>query len=72
MENYRPRIAIIGGTGKVGRDVVQQALQANYLVRMLVRNPARLSISDEQLEVVEGDVREAGTITNLQGLRYRH
>ncbi|WP_157283047.1 NAD(P)H-binding protein [Paenibacillus assamensis] len=32
-------IAIIGGTGKVGRVIVKEALSEGYKVRLLARNP---------------------------------
>lgn len=37
------KIAIIGGTGKVGRYIATKALQKEYQVRLLVRNPERLA-----------------------------
>lgn len=50
------KIAIIGGTGKVGRRLATKALENGYQVRMLVRNPKRLMISDNRMEIVEGNV----------------
>ncbi|WP_428912138.1 NmrA family NAD(P)-binding protein [Niallia sp. Krafla_26] len=37
MDNSN-KIAIIGGTGKVGRHIASRALEKEYQVRMLVRN----------------------------------
>ena len=35
------RILVVGATGSIGRHVVQQALEAGYAVRVLVRSPGR-------------------------------
>lgn len=37
------KIAIIGGTGKVGRRIATKALESGYQVRMLVRDPKKRS-----------------------------
>lgn len=33
------KIAVIGGTGKVGRYIASESLKNGYQIRMLVRNP---------------------------------
>lgn len=48
------KIAIIGGTGKVGRHIAARALEKGYQVRMLVRNPEKLTFRDARVEIVEG------------------
>jgi putative NADH-flavin reductase len=59
------KIAIIGGTGKVGRHIASKALENGYQVRMLVRNPKKLTFSDNRVEIVEGDVQNLEDIQNL-------
>ncbi|MFV2046194.1 NAD(P)-dependent oxidoreductase [Metabacillus sp. YM-086] len=59
------KIAIIGGTGKVGRYLASRALENGYQVRMLVRNPAKLSFRDERIEIVEGNVQNLEDIQKL-------
>ncbi|MBO8191624.1 SDR family oxidoreductase [Streptomyces oryzae] len=39
------RITVLGATGRVGRQVVQQALDAGHAVTAVVRNPERLPIA---------------------------
>ncbi|WP_225445852.1 NAD(P)-dependent oxidoreductase [Paenibacillus arenosi] len=58
-------IAIIGGTGKVGRAIVKQALSEGYSVRMLARNPERVSVTHERLDVVQGDAQDAHIYAKL-------
>lgn len=50
------QIALFGGSGKTGRQFLQQALDKGYRIKALVRNPAALSISHPFLEVIKGDV----------------
>lgn len=49
------RIAVFGGTGRVGGRFLEYALAAGHTVRALVRDPARLAPRD-RLEVLSGDV----------------
>ncbi|NOY09476.1 MAG: SDR family oxidoreductase [Spirochaetes bacterium] len=56
MEN---RILIFGATGGTGRQLVRQALSLGYKVTAFVRDPARLKVSDDNLSVFTGDVRNA-------------
>ncbi len=59
------KIALIGGTGKVGRYIATKALQNGYQVRMLVRNPDKLTLRDNRIEIVEGNVQNFENIQKL-------
>ena len=59
------KIALIGGTGKSGTYLTQDLIKRNYKIKMLLRNPSRLSIDPSQIEIVEGNVREFETIHTL-------
>ncbi|MET3322721.1 UNVERIFIED_ORG: putative NADH-flavin reductase [Peribacillus simplex] len=59
------KIAIIGGTGKVGRHIAARALENGYQVRMLVRNPEKLTFRDARIEIVEGNVQNLEDIRKL-------
>jgi len=59
------KIAIIGGTGKVGRHIATHAIQKGYHVRMLVRNPERLLYTNEKIEIVKGQVQDIDSIREL-------
>ncbi|AZK48441.1 NAD(P)-dependent oxidoreductase [Paenibacillus lentus] len=63
--NNNEIVAIIGGTGKVGRYVAAAALRQGYRVRMLVRNPDRLVNQDNRIEVIKG---HADNISDLRQL----
>jgi len=58
-------IAILGGAGKAGRPLVQQALDAGYRVRVLVRRPEALDIRHERLEIRAGDARDPDALRGL-------
>ncbi|MFZ5828410.1 MAG: NAD(P)-dependent oxidoreductase [Bacillota bacterium] len=59
------KIAIFGGTGPTGQHLVEQALEQGHEVRVLVRNPEKLKIRHERLELVQGDARDAATVDRL-------
>ena len=59
------KIAIIGGTGKAGRSLVNQIVKKEYPLRILVRNPEKLKISGKQIEVIKGDARSIESIQTL-------
>src|SRR5215211_1085557 len=47
----RMKLTVFGATGRVGGDVVRQALDAGYEVTAVVRDPARFEVSHPALEV---------------------
>lgn len=59
------KIAIIGGTGKVGRYIASTAIKKGFRVRMLVRNPETLVYRDDDLEIVEGQIQDFEAIRKL-------
>jgi len=63
--NHSYKIAIIGGTGTVGRHIAKRAIQQGYQVRMLVRNPERVSYIHDKIEFVQGQIQEIETIREL-------
>ncbi|HMB23234.1 MAG TPA: DUF2867 domain-containing protein [Anaerolineales bacterium] len=64
-------ILVTGATGYVGGRLVPRLVEAGYRVRCLVRDPNRLQGRPwlKHVEVVSGDAREAGTLTEaLKGV----
>lgn len=59
------KVAIIGGTGKVGRHIASRALEQGYQVRRLVRNPEKLTYRDSKIEIVQGNVQNTKDIQKL-------
>jgi putative NADH-flavin reductase len=50
------KLAVFGATGKTGLEIVKQALDQGHIVTAFVRDAARLTIEDEHLTFVTGDV----------------
>lgn len=55
-------LTIFGATGRTGIELVTQALAMGHHVTAYVRNPAKLTITDEKLSVVEGSLEETDKI----------
>lgn len=55
-------IALFGGTGKTGRHVLAQALDAGHAVRALARRPESVEVEHERLRVIAGDVLDAAAV----------
>jgi putative NADH-flavin reductase len=56
------KIALIGATGKAGTYILKALLAQNYQVKALIRNPEKLQIHYNSLEIVIGDVKDAETV----------
>jgi putative NADH-flavin reductase len=50
------RILIFGATGGTGRELVSQALQRGHDVSAFVRTPAKVTVADSRLRIVQGDI----------------
>ena len=65
------KVAVTGGTGFVGSHAVAALLEADHEVRLLVRDPARISAAFDPLDVaaptdiVTGDVTDPATVEQL-------
>ncbi len=55
-------IALFGATGKTGRHVLAQALEAGHTVRALARRPESLEVAHDRLTVIAGDVLDATAV----------
>ncbi len=56
------KLTIFGATGGTGRELVRQALADGYEVTVFVRNPAKITQSQERLTVIQGEMAEAEKI----------
>ncbi|XP_012675742.1 uncharacterized protein At2g34460, chloroplastic-like [Clupea harengus] len=50
------KIVILGGTGQTGQHLVNQALHQGHSVTAVVRNPGKMTVTHENLKVVEGSI----------------
>jgi hypothetical protein len=58
------KLAIFGATGRVGSELLPQALAAGHEVRALVRSPSKLQAQAENLAVLQGDVNDEAAVTD--------
>jgi len=52
------KLFVIGATGRTGREVVQQALARGHHVTGFVRSPESISVKNERLSVLKGNVMD--------------
>ena len=58
------KIIVFGASGKTGQLVVEQALEAGYLITVIIRNPDAFKLYHKNLEIIKGDVLEPTTFEN--------
>lgn len=56
------KIAIIGASQGIGHELLRIALDAGHEVTALLRNPAKLTISNSRLRIVKGDILDPATV----------
>ena len=61
----RKTIAIVGGTGTVGRHVAATAIEQGYSVRILARRPERVQVNSPHAIIIEGSVTDEAAIRSL-------
>jgi putative NADH-flavin reductase len=57
------RLFVLGATGGIGRQLVDQSLQRRHHVTAFVRSPQNLGTPRNGLTVIQGDVRDAGAMS---------
>jgi putative NADH-flavin reductase len=63
MNTYQ--VAVIGGTGKSGKYVVQELVNRNIRIKLLLRKTSSFETSNPLIEVVRGDARNYESIHSL-------
>jgi putative NADH-flavin reductase len=58
-------IVIYGATGKVGRHIVQEALDRNHRVTAVSRDPTTITLRHENLTAVKGDLLDKTSIAEI-------
>lgn len=57
------KLIIFGATGQTGQELVKQAIDHGHEVTAFVRSPEKLTLRDERLHVVKGDVLDQEAVT---------
>jgi putative NADH-flavin reductase len=58
------KIIIFGASGFSGQAILKEALSKNHQITVLVRNANSISIKDENLTVIEGDVLDKNILNS--------
>ena len=56
------KIAVFGGTGATGQEIIKQGLARNYHVTVLARNPAAIEQISPNLDVIAGSISDADIV----------
>jgi len=59
------KVAVIGGTGKAGKYLVQQLINQGFHFKMLVRNTDHFQNTFSTIEVVKGNVNDPDVVRSL-------
>jgi putative NADH-flavin reductase len=58
-------VAVVGGTGRTGRPLVAELLRRGHKVVVLARDPAKLGMVRDEVQVITGDSRDEAALTEL-------
>lgn len=56
------KLLIIGGTGRTGQELIKQALEQGHELTALVRDPRKLNIEHQNLQLLKGNVLDPKTV----------
>jgi putative NADH-flavin reductase len=56
-------LTVLGATGPTGTRLVEQALAASHHVTALARSPEKLTITNPNLHVVQGDATDRAAVS---------
>ena len=59
------KVAVIGGTGKSGKYLINQLLSQGFHFKILLRNPEKFRINSKSIEIIKGDARNIESIRSL-------
>ena len=62
---HKLKVAVIGGTGKSGKYLVQQLVSQAIPFKMLLRDPDKFTIKSPYIEVIQGDARDYKAVRSL-------
>ena len=61
------KLTVLGGTGRIGRIIVEQALAAGFDVTVLARDPQKLGPTAERLRVIAGSKSDPAAVREAVG-----
>ncbi|WP_289663713.1 NAD(P)-dependent oxidoreductase [Flavobacterium panacagri] len=61
----KSKIAVLGGGGKTGNYIVNQLLMEGFSIKLLLRNPEKIEIENDKIEIIKGDALHFENIKSL-------
>lgn len=58
------KIAVFGGSGGTGTNVLRQSLERDYEINALIRSPEKLELRQPGLNVIKGDVMDSSAVAS--------
>lgn len=59
------KIAVFGGSGGTGREIIRQALGIGVEVKALLRRPESVDFRHEKLEIIKGDATDGDAVSSV-------
>jgi putative NADH-flavin reductase len=56
------KVAVFGAAGGIGKHAVRHALEKGYGVNAFIRNPAKLTITHENLKLIKGEINDPSAV----------
>jgi hypothetical protein len=57
------KLAILGSTGFLGKEILRESLDKEYQIRTLVRNPEKLGEYRDRVEIIQGNIFNSDNLT---------
>ena len=64
------KILLFGATGRVGNSIVSKSLDRGHQVVAFVRDKTKLTIQNEKLSAVQGDIYDKDALDQLQRIEF--
>jgi putative NADH-flavin reductase len=64
MKNIN-KVAVLGGSGRTGKYLVNQLLKKGFSIKLLLRDPESFTIKSSQIEIIQGDAVDLNSIKLL-------
>ena len=62
------KLIVFGATGKIGQEIVKQALAQGYEITAFVRDPSKVMVEHGDLKIMKGDIFDITAVTQaIQG-----
>jgi len=55
------KLIVFGGTGGTGMEVIKQALEKDFSVTAIIRQPHNFQLQHSRLKIIKGDVMQPAT-----------